>query len=536
MTKRSGTFITCLATTFFQASLCLAVDHTRSVGEPYSLAGKRMMFTNWYYIRAGQVDWKDASGKSVYQGEVEAGPFDAHFEAHLAPHGIKLIAQPAERGKPILHRERPWEQMGISGIALIHDSGRYRLWGGAQQSKDKRFSCYFESTDGVNWERPDLGIVDYEGSKHNNLYVNPGQYVFIDPSAPEAERYKAVWAARTDPAIIAKYRETRPISRFAEEEDPGRFHSIRAAVSPDGFHWTELTEPISVEISDTQIIAYYDPDMKKYVMFTRGQLLGPRAAGEPKPTGRMHDFVGRRSIGRSESTDFRKFPLSDVIIEPGADMGPADVYYTNCKTTIPGAPDHHLLFPVVYHQDNDTFSIDVFSSSDSKTWTKLPGSPVLDTNTFGQWDGGCVMAFPNLIELRNGSFALPYTGFVYPHKYPRGAWGYDVGLAIWPKGRLIALEAADEGEFTTVAFIPPGKNLLVNALTKRAGFISIEVRDLDGNIVPGRSMDEATPIIGDQFRTPARWTHSTDLGVKEREPVMLRVRLKQAKLFGFDFD
>lgn len=514
-----------------------SVDHTRSVGEPYALAGKRMVFTNWYYIRPGQIHWVDDAGKSVYANETAAGPWDAHFRNYLAPHGIRLVAQPAQRGKPILNREKPWEKMGISGTALIHDGGKFRLWGGSQKSHEEKFGCYFESTDGKTWTRPVLGLVEHDGSKENNLFDAPGGYIFIDPSAPEAERYKSVWAARTDSEVIEKYRQRgRPLSVYATEEDPGRFHSIRAAVSPDGFRWTELVEPISVEVSDTQIIAYYDPQMKKYVMFTRAQLLGPRAQGAPRPEGRMHDFLGRRAIGRAQSDNFREFPLSELIIQPGADMAPTDTYYTNCKTTIPGAPDQHLLFPAIYHQADDTTSIELFSSNDSKVWTKVPGSPLLKTNVFGAWDGGCVFAFPHLVELPDGTWALPYTGYVYPHKYPRGAWGYDVGLATWPKGRLVALEAPEDGEFATVAFLPPGRKLLINAVTERAGSIQIEVCDIDGKPLPGRTFDDAEPIVGDQYQTLVKWKGGEDLGVKDGEAVILRVRMDKAKLFGFDFE
>ena len=35
-------------------------------GAPYELAGKRIVFTNWYYIQPGDLDWRDAKGKSVY--------------------------------------------------------------------------------------------------------------------------------------------------------------------------------------------------------------------------------------------------------------------------------------------------------------------------------------------------------------------------------------------------------------------------------------------------------------------------------------
>jgi hypothetical protein len=513
-----------------------AVDHTRSVGEPYSLAGKRMVFIGWDYVRPGQIDWLDASGKSIYAASVEAGPNDAHFQNYLAPRGIRLIAMPAKRAGPIVAREMPWEKMGINGTSLIHEDGKYRLWGGSQKSKDQSFHCYFESTDGKTWTRPNLGLVEYDGSKSNNLFKNPGSYVFRDPNAPPAERYKALWAARADPKIIPEYRRTRPISVFAEEEDPGRFHSIKAAVSPDGFNWTELEKPVSVEVSDTQIVAYFDEQLKRYVMFTRAQMLGARAAGQPRPEGRMHDFIGRRAIGRSESTNFYEFPLSDLIIQTTADMAPTDTFYTNCKTTIPGAPDHHLLFPAIYHQADDTTSIEVWSSFDTKSWTRLPDSPVLGTNTPGQFDGGCIFAHPSLVELPDGTWALPYTGYVYPHKYPRGAWGYDIGMATWPKGRLIALEAAEEGEFTTVAFVPPGKRVLINAVTERAGHILVEACDIHAKPLSGCSFDDARPVIGDQYRSALSWKAGETLAVKDGEPIVLRFRMNKAKLFGLDFE
>ncbi len=35
-------------------------------GAPYELAGKRLVFTSWYYIQPGDLDWRTAEGKSVY--------------------------------------------------------------------------------------------------------------------------------------------------------------------------------------------------------------------------------------------------------------------------------------------------------------------------------------------------------------------------------------------------------------------------------------------------------------------------------------
>ena len=51
-----------------------------------------------------------------------------------------------------------------------------------------------------------------------------------------------------------------------------------------------------------------------------------------------------------------------------------------------------------------------------------------------------------------------------------------VATATWPHGRLISLEAEQLGQFSTVAIIPPGRKLRLNARTVRGGSIRVEGR------------------------------------------------------------
>ncbi|MBC7287307.1 MAG: hypothetical protein H5T86_04520 [Armatimonadetes bacterium] len=177
------------------------------------------------------------------------------------------------------------------------------------------------------------------------------------------------------------------------------------------------------------------------------------------------------------------------------------------------------------------------SSHDGRVWDWVPGGPVFTTAPFGEWDGGCVFASPNLTELPNGDFVLPYTGYSFPHKYPRrGPWKYLPGYMVLPKGRIVALEATERGEFATPAFLPPGRKLLINAVTARAGSIVVEVADLNGAPVSGRTFADAHPVIGDQYRKPVTWKGQDDLGVPDGTPVMLRFRVEKAKLFALDFE
>jgi hypothetical protein len=217
-------------------------------------------------------------------------------------------------------------------------------------------------------------------------------------------------------------------------------------------------------------------------------------------------------------------------------MAPTDMLYTNGYTTIPHAPDHHLMFSTIWHKNTDTTSIALLSSHNGTLWNYLPDCPVFDTPPFGQWDGGCVFANVNLVELPDGRYVLPYNGFNIPHKYPRTILKYETGWLYWPKGRLIALEAEDQGRFTTVAFVPPGKQLRINAQTHRVGNIQIEAIDyLSGNPIEGRSFADSVPIVGDKHWDPVTWKQTNTLGQKDNSAIMLRFKMQKAKIFGLEF-
>ena len=473
------------------------------LGEPYDLAGKRLVFTNWHYVRPGDFRWSDAEGNKLGLS-TSVGQWDAHFRRFDYPYGIRLAVQPAQKRR----------LEGVSSRIVIQDGSVYRAWGGA----------YYESKDGMNWESHEL-IGDSSGT------------VFIDPSAPDEERYKGVHLADAKPEEFEAYRKRRPndIQSLAIDADPGRVHAVFGTVSPDGIHWKKIPVPIVVEHSDTQIVAYYDERLRKYVMYTRNYPVAPRSDKVPYDGFKDIWEACRRSIGRTESDDFRNFPISEVIVEPWPELLPSDMLYTNCRTAIPSAPDQHLMFPTIWHTSDDSTSIAIMSSHDTKLWSHLPGGPVFETGAFGEWDGGCIFAPPNLVELPNGDFALPYTSYTFPHKYPGGQLNSACGYAIWQKGRLVAIEAPEIGYFATAKIVPPGRKLKINAVVHRAGSILVEATDSDRNPIPGRTFEDSVPIIGDQHWTPVTWKGKDDLGHKEGNPIMLRFRMDKAKIFGLEF-
>ncbi len=512
-------------------------------GEPYDLDGKRIVFLNWYYIHPGNdADWRLANGQSARVGG-SFGPWEGRFRHENHAYGIRLVAQSAQHVGPLIRRERPWESKGIRFNVVMQDEGKYRAWGyvdvGKKGTPPHLMPVYYESKDGMNWERPHLGQVEFEGNRDNNLYNGYDEAtVFKDPSAPPEERYKAVMPGTMDRKEFDEYRKKYPDAdawetrALWELEKNNKVWGIRGAVSPDGLHWTTLADLLSVEFSDTRITACYDPILHTYVMYTRWWSVGPQSAKLPVDLSMgVWGNPGRRSIGRSETVDFRHFGVSEMIYEPTADMGPSDTLYGNCFTTIPGTSWQRVMFPAVWHQDDDTTSIIMLSSTDGRVWQRVPGPTVFETAPFGQWDGGCIFAEPSLVELPDGSFALPYVGFNFPHKYSRGQWEFLPGYAVWPKGRIVALEAAERGEFAMVALMPPGRKLLINAVTKRAGEIRVQV-----DRVKGRSLNDCDPIIGDQYRKEVTWKGKSDLGHEKGKPIRLRFRMEKAQLFGLEFE
>lgn len=158
-------------------------------------------------------------------------------------------------------RHRLWYQ---SEIPLnCHDLATAGVWGrgadygfypgrapGAVPEWQTSMLSYAESADGFAWGRPELGLVEWQGSKANNILMDGSlaarQYdgvltdldspsVLRDDAAPAEERYKLIAHWGTIHAFDNR------VSRLGRSEaDIQRFSAASAkyvVTSPDGIHW-----------------------------------------------------------------------------------------------------------------------------------------------------------------------------------------------------------------------------------------------------------------------------------------------------------
>ena len=126
----------------------------------------------------------------------------------------------------------------------------YLAWPRAETAPEEsgRPMAYAESADGMHWERPNLGLVEWQGSRDNNLcLIEPSIWpvddylcVMHDPDDPDpARRYKLGYIFRAPASAL------RPVGN-----DPHRLAPVMAtAVSPDGLHW-QLVRPGEMTIAE----------------------------------------------------------------------------------------------------------------------------------------------------------------------------------------------------------------------------------------------------------------------------------------------
>jgi hypothetical protein len=185
----------------------------RRQGEPVQLAGKRLIFTHYHYIRPAGFGWYDDKGNNITVSGT-AGLWDANIRVTEAPVGIRIVAYPAERSlepHPGIPAAKPWEEGTVSLGHTFYDEedGLFKTWTTCSAKGQSR-RCYLQSRDFENWKRPELGVVEFEGSKNNNLIeADDLGWIFKDPSSRE-ERWKWVGERNITRHEYEEFQRKRP--------------------------------------------------------------------------------------------------------------------------------------------------------------------------------------------------------------------------------------------------------------------------------------------------------------------------------------
>ena len=433
---------------------------------------------------------------------------------------VDFQLQHPERREVVLCCDAPWEDDVSGFLSVFKDNETVHLYYRAsildRSREDHQVIALAQSTNGgKTFSRPDLGIVEFAGSKKNNILMTggppriPPAFIDTNPACEPKERYKG---------LSSKWR------------------ALYAMCSADGIHWRPMSEePLSMEGTfDTVNTAFWDSQTECYRCFTRYfENLVPDTP-EAGVLGRNPTVV--RAIQSSTSQDFLNWT---PVVHHRYDDGYENMQlYTNATIPCPGAEHIYLSFPNRYVQErivrpnhpypgvNDALFM---ASRDCVNWKRYaeawvrPGLDHLnwtDRNNYPTW---------GLVE----TSATEWSIYISEHYRHPGTPPRLRRLAIRPHGFVSIHADFVGGQFVTKPLIFSGRQLRLNYSTSAAGFVQVEIQDPQGKPLAGFTLHDMNPVFGDELDAPMEWAEGGDISALIGKPVRLRFVLRDADVFAF---
>ncbi len=420
---------------------------------------------------------------------------------------LRNVTQKVERPEPreiVLTCDAPWEGNISAYYTIFRDGDRYRMYyrgahfdEAAKKSAHPEFACYAESRDGVNWTKPNLGLIEFEGSKANNIILtgegthNFSPFLDANPACSPDARYKAL---------------------------AGDGKGLKAYKSSDGVHWVLIQDKpvITKGDFDSQNIAFWHPTQKRYLAYHR------------------KSRNGVRDIMMSVSADFLNWN-DPRFLEYGD--APAEHLYTNAIQ--PYFRSNHLLigFPTRYQPSNSQVE-PVFMSSRDGLGFKRGTDALIPITAPKDRDGNRsnYMAY-GLVDIDDQPKELSVYG---TEAYYSGPGSRLRRFTYRTDGFVSLTSGGQPGEVITKSFTYSGGLLNLNYRADAGGTVRVEIQDEQGLALEGLSMDDCVPLNGDSVSANVSWKHkstdpSADLTKFAGKPIRLKFMMQDASLYSFQF-
>jgi hypothetical protein len=432
---------------------------------------------------------------------------------------IRLEMHPPVIRDVALKADQPWEHGGINLPNVVKDGDRYRMWyrsdAGDPNNDSASFSCYAESDDGIHWTKLDLGIVEFQGSRHNNIYyptegfqaINPS--VILDESADPSERYKMIIQDRRSVRVILGY------------------------TSADGIRWQQSPgNPLQTEPPfDSHNILIRDDERQRYAIYMRG--LSTAVPGSFKK--------GHRAVRRSESVDFINWTTPELVLEADSDDPPGLHFYTNACYKYGRAARAYLMFPMIFYPERinpaaplpGLADVQLVASRDGVTWERRFREPFVRPGPDPRnWVDRNPIMGAGILETGDGELSMYYSEL----QREGDGQGQFRRCTLRTDG-FVSVEGPYKGwgEFVTPPLTFSGDRLEMNYSTAGGGSIFAELQSEDGTPIQGLSLDDCNEVFGDTIDGVVSWKGDAGLRDHAGKPVRLRIKLRDASLYAFKF-
>jgi len=404
---------------------------------------------------------------------------------------------------------------------------RYRVWGATSRISDQvhlDLGTYSESEDGIHWNSPALGIVEWKGSRTNNLFMGGNGY-----------RTHTFSIVELPPRLRSKGRFALLYLRILAGKQPAVGHSLetRIAFSDDGVHFRDqLENPVIKGRSDTHNNMVYNPERDVFMMYRRA-------------TVNAHEV---RRIAYSESRDLISWTQPVVVVEP--DELDAPMLYGMTVSRYQGiylgflqmfyAANAGYAGPRLYRDGRIEKELHIDAqlawSRDGIQWERHPQRPIfLETGIYGSYDWGRVYLNQGVIE-KGDQLYMYYRGVDTLH-VPQPRDGGEFCLATLRKDGFVSLDTPGTGYMLTKPLLCPGGKLHINAKTEPGGFIRVAVRRgdgvNDGDWLEGWDYQSGAIFSGDKTDATVPWNGKEDFGLLKDQAIRLHFWMEKAQLYSF---
>lgn len=433
-------------------------------------------------------------------------------------HHVSRTVHPARtRPAPVLVADQPWEHLRVYMWGSVHydpAARRYAMWYMSRPPPPAKgtTNLYATSEDGLRWTKPALGLVDFKGSKLNNLIDAGGGSLAVlhDPFDPDpARRYK----------------------RFVH-----RSGGYYASWSADGVRWIDAGAAPALTAGDTITLAQH-PVTGEYLAYHK------------RPYNRGGFNV--RAVWLARSRDFRAWSEPELVLAADdADQewaaAPDERTEIYDMAVFPHAAGY-VGFPAVFRHKpqpmtdalkeagavaaDGPLDIQLATSADGRRWRRSwPRSAVIPRGAPGSYDGGAILGVACAPIHVGDETWVYYSAINATHGAAVPPKGMTIGRAEWRRHGFVSLDVGPQGgEVETKPLRLAGGRLVVNVDAAR-GQVRVALLEADGRPIPGRTLADAEPLTSDRTRWTARWRDGDS--VPGDRPVRVLLQLTNARLYS----
>jgi hypothetical protein len=437
--------------------------------------------------------------------------------------GVQLKLNFPQSAGVAIRFDNYWEGRFTGYITVLKDNDRYRMYYRGQPvvgGKKRQVTCYAESTDGVEWEKPDLGLHEVEGTRKNNVILagdgslshNFSPFLDTKLDVASSERFKALTGTQ----------ETGLIS-FASE---------------DGINWRQWRkEPVIPSKSndfryDSQNLAFWSEHENCYICFFRVWTGGTTN--------------GLRTIARSTSCDFIHW--SEPLI---MDFGDKQIDHLYVNQTHPyfRAPHIYISLAARFMPGRKILSDDEGKKYDivKGKWNDCSETVFMTSRGGNQFNWlfreGFIrpgMGRRHWVSRSNyAALGIVPTGenemSLYIQRHYGQTSAYLERLVFRTDGFVSVNAPYTGGEMITKPIQFDGSKLVINYSTGAAGHVLIELQDETGRALDGFSLADSEMITGDEIDRVVSWKRGKDVSSLTGRSIRLRFSLKDADLYSLCF-